>query len=131
MADNFCRPGLSVHRVYHLVQVGFQVYAVTSKQQPRRNVCPVSFGFRLTTDTLAFGEVLPATGRLWDFHPLDFSHTGRTQKNSTQFCFCIAACCLLGDCVIGRNWTVIQITHQRYGGLRHALWQILLQGKLL
>ena len=87
MADNFCRPGLSVHLVYHLVQVGFQVYAVTSKQQPRRNVCPVFFGFRLTADTLAFGEVLPATGRLRDFHPLDFPMPGVHRKTARSFAF--------------------------------------------
>ena len=32
---------------------------------------PASFRFRLTTDTLAFGFLLPATGRIRVFHPLE------------------------------------------------------------
>ena len=39
---------------------------------------PAFFRFRLTTDTLVFGEVLPATGRLRDFHPRERALTGRT-----------------------------------------------------
>ena len=40
---------------------------------------PVSFRFRLTTDTLAFGYLLPATGRIRVFHPLESCAAGRTQ----------------------------------------------------
>ena len=37
---------------------------------PRAEVSPTaSFGFRLTTDTLAFGYALPAAGRAGDSHP--------------------------------------------------------------
>ena len=32
---------------------------------------PASFRFHLATDTLAFGCILPTTGRIRDFHPLD------------------------------------------------------------
>ena len=41
---------------------------------------PASFRFRLTTDTLAFGLLLPATGRIRVFHPLDTCAAGRTQN---------------------------------------------------
>ena len=42
---------------------------------------PASFRFRLTTDTLAFGFLLPATGRIRVFHPLDTCAAGRTRKD--------------------------------------------------
>lgn len=42
---------------------------------------PASFRFRLTTDTLAFGYLLPATGRIRVFHPLETCAAGRTQKD--------------------------------------------------
>ena len=42
---------------------------------------PASFRFRLTTDTLAFGFLLPATGRIRVFHPLETCAAGRTQKD--------------------------------------------------
>ena len=41
---------------------------------------PASFRFRLTTDTLAFGFLLPATGRIRVFHPLETCAAGRTRK---------------------------------------------------
>lgn len=41
---------------------------------------PASFRFRLTTDTLAFGFLLPATGRIRVFHPLDTCAAGRIQN---------------------------------------------------
>ena len=31
---------------------------------------PASFRFPVTQDTLALGYILPAVGRIWDFHPL-------------------------------------------------------------
>ena len=31
-----------------------------------------------------FGEVLPATGRLWDFHPRERALTGRTRKSALE-----------------------------------------------
>ena len=42
---------------------------------------PAFFRFRLTTDTLAFGFLLPATGRIRVFHPLDTCAAGRTRKD--------------------------------------------------
>ena len=42
---------------------------------------PTSFRFRLTTDSLAFGFLLPATGRIRVFHPLETCAAGRTQKD--------------------------------------------------
>ena len=43
---------------------------------------PASFRFHLTMDTLALGYSLPATGRLRDFHPLEYAPAGRTTKNA-------------------------------------------------
>ena len=43
---------------------------------------PASFRFHLTMDTLALGYSLPATGRLRDFHPLEYAPAGRTTKKN-------------------------------------------------
>jgi hypothetical protein len=43
---------------------------------------PASFRFHLTMDTLAFGYILPTTGRIRDFHPLETCAAGRTQKKT-------------------------------------------------
>ena len=39
---------------------------------------PASFRFHLAMDTLAFGCILPATGRIRVFHPLETCAAGRT-----------------------------------------------------
>ena len=39
---------------------------------------PASFRFHLTMDTLAFGYILPTTGRIRDLHPLETCAAGRT-----------------------------------------------------
>ena len=39
---------------------------------------PASFRFHLTLDTLAFGYILPTTGRIRDFNPLETCAAGRT-----------------------------------------------------
>ncbi len=41
---------------------------------------PASFRFHLTVDTLAFGYILPTTGRIRDFNPLETCAAGRTIK---------------------------------------------------
>ena len=41
---------------------------------------PASFRFHLTMDTLAFGYILPTTGRIRDLHPLETCAAGRTLK---------------------------------------------------
>ena len=41
---------------------------------------PSFFRFRLTTDTLDLGYILPTAGRIRDFHPLERALTGRTNK---------------------------------------------------
>ena len=46
---------------------------------------PASFRSRLTTDTLAFGYLLPATGRIRVFHPLETCAAGRTCKKPADF----------------------------------------------
>src|SRR5699024_11110801 len=47
----------------------------------RRLVCsphPASFRFAVTCNTLAFGYILPATGRIRDLHPLETCAARRT-----------------------------------------------------
>lgn len=46
---------------------------------------PASFRFRLATDTLAFGYLLPTTGRIRGFHPLETCAAGRTKQNPSPF----------------------------------------------
>ena len=41
---------------------------------------PASFGFHLAMDTLAFGYILPTTGRIRVFHPLETCAARRTTK---------------------------------------------------
>jgi len=41
---------------------------------------PASFRFHLTMDTLAFGYILPTTGRIPDFHRLETCAAGRTKN---------------------------------------------------
>ena len=48
---------------------------------------PASFRFHLTMDTLALGYSLPATGRLRDFHPLEYAPAGRTTENRLKYSF--------------------------------------------
>ena len=43
---------------------------------------PASFRFHLTMDTLAFGYILPTTGWIRDFNPLETCAAGRTIKKS-------------------------------------------------
>lgn len=40
---------------------------------------PASFRFPVTQDTLALGYILPAVGRIGDFHPLKHAPAGRTK----------------------------------------------------
>ena len=43
---------------------------------------PASFRFHLTMDTLAFGYILPTTGRIPDLHRLETCAAGRTKKST-------------------------------------------------
>ena len=43
---------------------------------------PASFRFPVTRDTLALGYILPAVGRIRDFHPLEHASAGRTKKQA-------------------------------------------------
>ena len=45
---------------------------------------PASFSFHLKMDTLALGYSLPATGRLRDFHPLEYAPAGRTNSQNAR-----------------------------------------------
>ncbi|MGO4972450.1 hypothetical protein ACTQ56_10810, partial [[Clostridium] aminophilum] len=40
------------------------------------------FRFHLAMDTLAFGYILPTTGRIRDFHPLETCAAGRTANKN-------------------------------------------------
>lgn len=44
---------------------------------------PASFRFPVTQDTLALGYILPAVGRIGDFHPLKHAPAGRTKKTGS------------------------------------------------
>ena len=52
------------------------LYMVSIRQA--RVLPPSFFRFRLTTDTLDLGYILPTAGRIRDFHPLERALTGRT-----------------------------------------------------
>ena len=43
---------------------------------------PASFRSHLTVNTLAFGCILPTTGRIRDFHPLETCAAGRTAEKT-------------------------------------------------
>ena len=45
---------------------------------------PASFRFPVTQDTLALGYILPAVGRIRDFHPLKHAPSGRTKIFPSQ-----------------------------------------------
>ena len=45
---------------------------------------PASFRFHLAMDTLAFGYILPTTGRIRDFHPLETCAAGRTTQQGPR-----------------------------------------------
>ena len=46
---------------------------------------PASFRFPVTWDTLALGYILPAVGRIRDFHPLKHAPAGRTIEKTASF----------------------------------------------
>ena len=52
---------------------------------------PASFRFPVTRDTLALGYILPAVGRIRDFHPLKLAPAGRTSITAAMWDICIAA----------------------------------------
>ena len=45
---------------------------------------PASFRFEVTLDTLAFGYILPTTGRIRDFNPLETCAARRTRKEACE-----------------------------------------------
>ena len=45
---------------------------------------PASFRFEVTLDTLAFGYILPTTGRIRDFNPLETCAARRTIRKTCQ-----------------------------------------------
>ena len=49
-------------------------------------------------DTLAFGCILPATGRIRDFHPLERAPAGRTNENRRFHAACPAGISCLFFC---------------------------------
>ena len=53
------------------------LYAISVRQA--RVLPPSFFRFRLTTDTLDLGYILPTAGWIRDFHPLERALTGHTQ----------------------------------------------------
>ena len=55
---------------------------------------PASFRFHLAMDTLAFGYILPTTGRIKDFHLLETCAAGRTQKKPRAASGCSTGLCV-------------------------------------
>ena len=53
---------------------------------------PASFRFHLTIDTLAFGYILPTTGWIRDFNPLETCAAGRTKKTQDIPAFAGMSC---------------------------------------
>ena len=53
---------------------------------------PASFRFPVTQDTLALGYILPAVGRIRDFHPLKHAPAGRTRKTGGTHKWSTACC---------------------------------------
>ena len=60
------------------------LYMVSVRQA--RVLPPSFFRFRLTTDTLDLGYILPTAGRIRDFHPLERALTGRTKQRRMRYC---------------------------------------------
>ena len=58
---------------------------------------PASFRFHLTMDTLAFGYILPTTGRIRDFNPLETCAARRTTQKRKPYNNCMTSCihCML------------------------------------
>ena len=54
------------------------LYAISIRQA--RDLPPPFFRFCLTADTLGLSYILPAAGRIRDFHPLERALTGRTRN---------------------------------------------------
>ena len=54
---------------------------------------PASFRFPVTRDTLAFGYILPAVGRIGDFHPLKHAPAGRTDYKREELANCSSRFC--------------------------------------
>ena len=54
------------------------LYAISIRQA--RDLPPPFFRLCLTTDTLGLSYILPAAGRIRDFHPLERALTGRTKQ---------------------------------------------------
>ena len=59
------------------------LYAISIRQA--RDLPPPFFRFCLTADTLGLSYILPAAGRIRDFHPLERALTGRTRKNIPHY----------------------------------------------
>ncbi|MGI6118325.1 MAG: hypothetical protein ACOYBC_08015, partial [Bilifractor sp.] len=53
---------------------------------------PASFGSHLAMGTLAFGYVLPTTGRTLDFHQLGTCAAGRTRIKKAPRSFAVLFC---------------------------------------
>ena len=59
---------------------------------------PASFRFPVTRDTLALGYILPAVGRIRDFHPLKHAPAGRTTRNPGRAAEAWPGCIVSGIC---------------------------------
>ena len=71
-----CRAGLTSYRTSYAISVRQtrDLYVVSLFPHP------ASFRFHLMMDTLAFGYILPTTGRIWDFYSLETCTARHTTK---------------------------------------------------
>lgn len=79
---------------------------------------PASFRFPVTQDTLALGYILPAVGRIRDFHPLKHAPAGRTKKSSKPFSDLLLLCAA----VMGGGYSVV------FAYFSSVNWELSLQG---
>ncbi|MBE7004854.1 MAG: hypothetical protein E7425_11385 [Ruminococcaceae bacterium] len=64
--------------LYCSLTLACNLYMISVRQV--RGLPPASFRFPVAGDTLALGYILPAAGRIRDFHPVERAPAGRTIK---------------------------------------------------
>ena len=76
-------------------------------------------------DTLAFGYILPTTGQIWDFNPLETCAARRTKvkgahfvKNRRAFFACRTVCCSMSYDIPAWNAVVVL-----YAGVLWQYWE--------
>ncbi len=87
---------------------------------------PASFRFPVTRDTLALGYILPAVGRIRDFHPLKHAPAGRTTKNRGliqapgQMAYMDVYGSSTSSCIGAQQKTAVRPGHITCPGVQHS-----------